>query len=70
MGTEIVTEPPSSAVSEALAIIDAGLRRFNEREIASADEVSNLLLDLRLLLADLDGDDLAAPFELGDTSLS
>ena len=45
-GTEV-----SPAVQEAIAVIDGGLRDLQQREIISANEVANLLLDLRLLLA-------------------
>lgn len=43
------TEPV--VVAEALAIIDRGLGDLQQREIISATEVADLLLDLRLLLA-------------------
>ncbi|MDH3755336.1 MAG: hypothetical protein OEU32_15815 [Acidimicrobiia bacterium] len=38
-------------VGEALEIIDRGLGDLQQREIISATEVANLLLDLRVLLA-------------------
>jgi len=38
-------------ISEALAIIDRGLGDMLHRELISTDEVSNLLLDVRLLLS-------------------
>jgi len=38
------------AVEEALARIDQGLTTLTSRELLSASEVSDLLLDLRLLL--------------------
>ena len=41
----------SPAVQEAIAVIDSGLRDLQQREIISANEVADLLLDLRLLLA-------------------
>jgi Mg-chelatase subunit ChlI len=46
----------SAALSEALAIIDCGLVSTANRQIVSSDEVSDLLLDLRvvLLMAELD----------------
>ncbi len=40
----------SDVVSEALAIIDRALSQLNQRELVSADEVADLLLDVRLLL--------------------
>lgn len=47
-----VTETALSetVIAEALAVIDRALGTFRHRELVSADEVSNLLLDLRLLL--------------------
>ena len=37
-------------ISEALAVIDRGLAETQHRELVSASEVADLLLDLRLLL--------------------
>ena len=47
-----VTETALSetVIAEALAVIDRALGTFQHRELVSADEVFNLLLDLRLLL--------------------
>lgn len=38
-------------IAEALALIDRGLGDMQHRELVSTDEVADLLLDLRLLLA-------------------
>ncbi len=38
-------------ITEALAIIDKGLGDMLHRELVSTDEVSDLLLDVRTLLA-------------------
>ena len=38
-------------IAEAMAVIDQALPTMQHRELVSADEVSDLLLDLRLLLA-------------------
>jgi len=38
-------------ISEAMAIIDRGLGDMTHRELVSTDEVSDLLLDVRMLLA-------------------
>ncbi|MFP3905657.1 MAG: hypothetical protein ACLFRV_01585 [Acidimicrobiales bacterium] len=38
-------------ISEALALIDRGLGDMQHRELVSTDEVSDLLLDVRVLLA-------------------
>lgn len=40
----------ATAISEALDVIDRSLRDFGQRELVSSAEVSDLLLDLRLLL--------------------
>ena len=37
-------------IEEALAVIDRGLSTMQHRELVSTSEVSDLLLDLRLLL--------------------
>ena len=54
-------------ISEAMAIIDRGLGEMTHRELVSTDEVSDLLLDVRMLLAttalpvsELDGAGVAA----------
>ena len=54
-------------ISEAMAIIDRGLGDMTHRELVSTDEVSDLLLDVRMLLAttalpvsELDGSGVAA----------
>ncbi|MGI8662448.1 MAG: hypothetical protein ACR2LQ_04445 [Acidimicrobiales bacterium] len=41
-------------ITEALAIIDRGLGEMFHRELVSTDEVANLLLDVRSLLAHKD----------------
>ncbi|MDQ3148202.1 MAG: hypothetical protein M3R01_14965 [Actinomycetota bacterium] len=41
-------------IAEALAIIDKGLSEMLHRELISTDEVSDLLLDVRMLLAHSD----------------
>jgi hypothetical protein len=51
-----VTETPANeiVITEAMAVIDRALGTMQSRELVSSDEVSDLLLDLRLLLAGLD----------------
>lgn len=39
------------SIDEALALIDGNLRDLQGRELVAAAEVSDLLLDLRMLLA-------------------
>jgi len=46
-----VTQTTEAAViTEALSVIDRTLAQFSSRELVSSAEVSDLLLDLRLLL--------------------
>jgi len=45
-------------IEEALALIDRGLTDLMHRELVSTDEMSDLLLDVRMLLTTAD---LAAP---------
>jgi hypothetical protein len=49
----LVTETavPEIVIQEALAVIDQALGTMQQRELVSTDEVADLLLDLRLLLA-------------------
>lgn len=48
-----VTETLEAAqvIAEALAVIDRGLSEMQHRELVSTDEVSDLLLDVRMLLS-------------------
>ena len=46
-------------VEQALALIDKGLGDLQNRELMAAGEVSDLLLDLRLMLMTADGDTTA-----------
>jgi hypothetical protein len=43
--------PRMEVVSEAIAIIDGALTQMFQRELVSSSEVTNLLLDVRSLLA-------------------
>lgn len=52
--TETVEPVMVPVVIEALAIIDRGLGELQQRELVPASEVTNLLLDLRLLLTTAD----------------
>lgn len=48
----VTTETASpDIILEALAVIDQALPTMQHRELVSSDEVADLLLDLRLLLA-------------------
>ena len=51
--TDIDTREPK-IISEALAVIDKGLAEMLHRELVSTDEVADLLLDVRTLLATSD----------------
>jgi hypothetical protein len=54
--TDDVTSAPEgdarheAVVAEALRLIDSGLSELMHRELVSTDEVSDLLLDVRMLL--------------------
>jgi hypothetical protein len=41
----------TQVIAAALAVIDRGLSEMQHRELVSTDEVSDLLLDVRTLLA-------------------
>jgi hypothetical protein len=51
----------NEAIAEALAVIDQSLERVHERGMLTSSEVSDLLLDVRLLLAGADLDKEPAP---------
>jgi hypothetical protein len=64
-----MTETIAPSIQEALAVIDRGLADIQHRELLSASEVADLLLDVRLALsmADVsaeptDGDDTRIAF--------
>jgi len=60
---DVMTEPGSdprideAVIEEAVRLIDRGLSDLMHRELVSTDEISDLLLDVRMLLtaADLSG---------------
>lgn len=43
---------PLTPIQEALALIDQGLGGLTERQLVSASEVTDLLLDVRTLLSE------------------
>jgi hypothetical protein len=45
------TQEEFDVITEALAVIDRGLGEMRHRELVSTDEVADLLLDVRSLLA-------------------
>ncbi|MDP9420960.1 MAG: hypothetical protein M3P53_12595 [Actinomycetota bacterium] len=51
--TDTETREPK-IITEALAVIDKGLAEMLHRELVSTDEVADLLLDVRTLLATSD----------------
>jgi hypothetical protein len=60
------THTLDEAISEALAVIDKGLGDLLHRELVSSNEVADLLLDVRTLLANPgsgsdDRDDIDVP---------
>lgn len=51
-----MTATPESTLAEALGLVDTGLAELQSREIVSANQVADMLLDLRLLLMQLEAD--------------
>ncbi len=49
--TETTQPRDTEVIIEALALIDAGLGTLMDRTLVSSDEVTDLLLDVRTLLA-------------------
>jgi len=52
---DVITEPTATpateaVIEEAVRLIDSGLSDLLHRELVSTDEVSDLLLDVRMLL--------------------
>jgi hypothetical protein len=50
MTTTEIRDIDDTVIAEALALIDRGLGDLMHRELVSTDEVSDLLLDVRMLL--------------------
>jgi len=48
-----MTDTQDDVISEALEVIDRALIQMGSRELVSSDEVADLLLDVRTLLAAL-----------------
>lgn len=59
-------DPDSKVIDEALRLIDGGLSDLMHRELVSTDEVSDLLLDVRMLLT---AAELATPAPREDASV-
>jgi hypothetical protein len=51
VGAVTETRALDEMISEALAVIDKGLGELGHRELVSSNEVADLLLDVRTLLA-------------------
>jgi hypothetical protein len=51
VGDVTETRALDEMISEALAVIDKGLGELGHRELVSSNEVADLLLDVRTLLA-------------------
>ena len=51
MGAVTETRALDEVISEALTVIDRGLGELGHRELVSSNEVADLLLDVRTLLA-------------------
>lgn len=49
-----MTSPRSRSLDDALALIDRGLGDLAERNLVSATEITDLLLDVRTALTDVE----------------
>ena len=49
--TELAEAETLSPVADVIALIDSRLPSLTARELVSADEVADLLLDMRMILA-------------------
>ncbi|CAN5598769.1 hypothetical protein BH24ACT4_BH24ACT4_20370 [soil metagenome] len=58
-------QTPDTVITEALAVIDQSLPELASRELVSSAEMSDLLLDLRLLLMAADVPVVEAAVEAG-----
>lgn len=54
------TGPTTEAIATAISMIDANLLELRSRELTRSDQVADLLLDLRLLLATADREAVVA----------
>lgn len=57
----VIEAPRTDKLAEALTLIDAGLSGLQSRELISANEVADLLLDVRTLLTAVSLDDTDQP---------
>lgn len=62
-----MTETVETTLTQALDLVDGGLSDLQSRELVSASQVADMLLDLRLLLLELD-DGSVAPVEAALTT--
>ncbi len=51
-----MTDTAETPLSQAITLVDGGLSELQSREIISASQVADMLLDLRLLLIQVEGD--------------
>ncbi len=58
-----MTETADAKLTLAIELVDTGLSDLQSREIISASQVADMLLDLRLLLLDLDEGTTGEPIE-------
>jgi hypothetical protein len=59
-GAPMTSTKESHTIEEVLAMIDRGLNEMQRRELVSTDEVADLLLDVRVLLAACKQDEVVA----------
>ncbi len=50
--TAAADDDPTERIDQALALIDQGLGGLSERQLVSASEITDLLLDVRSLIAE------------------
>lgn len=57
-----MTEVADTTLTQVLDLVDSGLSELQSRELVSASQVADMLLDLRLLLMELEtGEPALAP---------
>lgn len=58
----VMTEVADTTLTQVLDLVDSGLSELQSRELVSASQVADMLLDLRLLLMELEtGEPALAP---------
>ena len=55
----MTTTEETSVIEEAMKIVDNAIKEISGREIVSTTEMSDILLDVRLMLSSMTGQDTA-----------